>query len=86
MTKSLQSTQVSIMLALNVVSTGDTNRFSIVPLVTLTGLFFALWQLNGWLTSAFVGWQMFALDLAGVVTTGGKLLAVGLNALAWGVL
>jgi len=87
MTRALmQSTQVSVTLALNIITQDNTRRqVSIMPLVTLTPILFIFWQLCAWLTAAGAGLSALVGDLAGAVTVTGKMLAIGVNALAFGV-
>lgn len=81
------SSQVAYTLAIvQVVNDGNTGKTFAIPLLSLTTLFFITWQLCQWLNTSTCGLAALAGDLAGVVTTGGKLLAVCANALAWGVM
>jgi len=82
----MHSTQVSVTLALNVITQDDTRRqLVIVPIVALTPVVFAAWQLSVWLTSALVGWLALVDDIGQAAAIGCKVLAIGCNALAWGV-
>ena len=84
--RALQSTQIAVTLAVNVVTVAN-NRPQVValPLLTLTPILFCLWTVTLWLNRQWFDLATLAADIQEAGRFVVTVYLIGLKSLAWGL-
>ena len=82
----LAHTQVNVLFAVNVITKDDNGlSFAVMPLLSLSWLIIAIWQLRLVVNGFKFTLSMMIDDFTSQLSLIGKVLGIGFNSLAWGM-